>query len=105
MSGTRVRTRERTKIVRLYGTGMSVAEVAAECQRDDDTVRRQLDRAGIPLRGTPPAVIDIPEAVRIYQQEHASVRDIAARYGVGYGTAHRALSDNTTLRSRRSASG
>jgi IS30 family transposase len=102
MSGTRVKKTERAKIARLYRSGLSVAAVAEKVERDEETVRRQLLAADEPLRGQSMADIPVAEAVAMYDERKLSVRAIAAHFKVGYGTVHRLLDANTTLRPRRS---
>lgn len=101
MSGTRVKKAERQKIARLYRSGKSVAAVAQQVERDEDTVRRQLAAAAEPLRGKPTINIPVAKAVAMYNDRGLSVRAIAQYFGVGYGTMHRLLDANTRLRPRR----
>jgi transposase-like protein len=44
--------------------------------------------------------IDPAEAVRLYNDEQMTIRQIAKKIGVSYGSVHRTLSERTTLRPR-----
>jgi IS30 family transposase len=97
MSGSRVNDRERGRIVDAYKRGLPMTQVAKIVGRTPQTVKRQLEVANQPVR-RPRTDIDPDEVVRLYEKELLSLRQIARRLGVSYGTVHRIVADKATMR-------
>lgn len=90
---------ERVRIARAYGRGLSKREVGKIHGRSASTVARHLERADVETRESTP-VADVDEVVRLYNDEELSIREIARKLGVSYGTIHRIASTHADIRPR-----
>jgi transposase-like protein len=80
---TRLSDDERAQIVDLYGTGLSIAQVAARIRRSPSAVRCALIDADVPRR---PAVSTVAaelraEVIRLYTVERLSTHAVAEQLG------------------------
>lgn len=88
---------------RTYAEVGSISETARRHRRSEKTVTRHLRAEGVKI--TPRRLdLDSGRIVRMYVEGRLSLRAIAARVGVSYGTVHRVIADAGVMR-RRGSSG
>lgn len=88
---------------RTYAEVENVSETARRCGRSLKTVTRHLRAAGVTIK---PRRLEIDEEkiVKLYRDDRLSLRVIAARTMLSYGTVHRVVSEARVMRKRGSES-
>lgn len=82
----------------LYLAGLSLRQIGAEVNLDRETIRRELQAAGVTRRprGHPADTSHDETCVRLYAQERLSIRQIARHLGIDFSAVHRALKRTRT---------
>jgi DNA invertase Pin-like site-specific DNA recombinase len=97
MSGSHVDAVERRRIVSHYKSGLNMTTVGRIVGRSPQTVRRQLEKAEVPIRSNS-VEVDPEQVIKLY--ETMSLRAVAKKTGVSYGTVHRIVTNAGKIRAR-----